>query len=104
MFSHSLSEDRGEERGKLKEEGEIEDRETGKLNKKRTQSYICTSQAFEDCSTIYTMLLLLNLNILLGRRLYELFQIEQRGAISGFFISLTGDQRFIWDRLTMNLA
>ena len=65
-FPHSLSEDWGG--GKLKEEGE-----TGKLNQKRTHIYA------PHCSTIHTMLLLLNVNILLGRDLCSFSSKSKRG-------------------------
>lgn len=44
---------------------EIEDKEDTEL---------CTSQAFVDCSTMYTILLLLNINIFLGRGSFPFFK------------------------------
>ena len=63
------------------EEGKIEEGKTGKLNKKRTQSYM---HLISIC-----MLLLLNINININiqyfwGRGYVLFQIEVRGVITFF--------------------
>ena len=40
-----------------------------KKAEQKEDTELCTSQAFVDCSTIYTKLLLLNINIFLGRGL-----------------------------------
>ena len=50
------------------------------------QMWLCTSQAFVDCSTICTMMLLLNIKIRLGKG-YVLFQIKLRGIISFFHLN-----------------
>ena len=64
---------------------------------------LCTSQSFVDCCTMYTMFLLLNINVLLGRGLCTFSNITKTGHQFFFIISMTGGQGFC-SGLMMNIA
>ena len=75
VFTFALRRLRRRRRRRRKIEGGGRDRKA----EQKEDTELCTSQAFVDCSTIYTMLLLLNINILLGRGLCTFSNKTKRG-------------------------